>query len=88
MKHNWTLITKHFIHIESLNFVFYVERLCYQLLFDSHLRGEAKCWYGVPGSAASAFEKVSFFVLQVSQGFFHCNICSGILIFGKKGLVV
>lgn len=51
------VIKKHSTHNISLLIIFFL---------ILHFRGEAKCWYGVPGSAASAFEKVCFIcVLQI-----------------------
>jgi len=35
------------------------------MLINHHVcRGEPKCWYGVPGAEASAFEKVFFEILD------------------------
>lgn len=44
------------VHVASMNKYQYHFTFC-------NFRGEPKCWYGVPGNKANAFEEVFYFIL-------------------------
>ncbi|KAF3569346.1 hypothetical protein DY000_02012283 [Brassica cretica] len=59
IRHNINGVTVPWLYLGMLfsSFCWHFEDHCFYSV-NYHHWGEAKCWYGVPGSAASAFEKV------------------------------